>query len=77
MRKGQFTISNILGVFMILFVLFALRQPIYNALSSAINNSDSIINQLPYVIFPVLFVIVILMLVFYEREPAYQRRVTR
>jgi len=62
---------------MILFVLFALREPIYNALSSAVTTSDSVINQLPYVLFPVIFIIVILMLVFYEREPTYQRRVTR
>jgi len=77
MKKGQITIANILGVVVLLFVLFALRGAFFDALGSAFTaTSDTgyfggILNQIPWVTFPAFFVVVLLMLVFYEEEPRY------
>ena len=75
--KGQFTISNILGVFVILFIMFVMRDAIYMAISSALTNTDSLLNQIPYLLFPAFFLVIIIMLIFYEKEPRYERGVTR
>jgi len=77
-EKGQFTIPNILGVIVILFILFAMRGAFFHALSSAFDSSGEIgafggvLNQIPWVAFPVFFIVVIIMLIFYQEEPRYE-----
>lgn len=69
MNKGQFTIPNILGILVIVVAMFAMRGAIFDALTSAFNSSDKVLNQIPFAVFPVFFVVVLIMLVFYEEEP--------
>ncbi len=42
MNKGQITIPNVLGVVVILFIFFALRGAIFDALGSAFSASGEI-----------------------------------
>ena len=77
--KGQFTIPNILGVVTILFVLYAMRGAFFHALSSAFTSYGElgafggVLNQIPWVTFPVFFIVVIILLIFYQEEPRYER----
>ena len=77
MNKGQITIPNVLGVVVILFIFFALREAIFDALGSAFSASGDVgffggvLNQIPWVTFPAFFIVVILMLIFYKEEPRY------
>lgn len=77
-KKGQFTIPNILGVIVILFVLYAMRDAFFHALGEAFSSGGQmgafggVLNQIPWAVFPAFFVLVIIMLIFYQEEPRYE-----